>query len=144
MTTPRKRGRPRQMAPGRLELRIDPALHAEVAAAAKRAGQDVSAYTRGALEQRMGAQEAELAAWREGREAGRREAIAAVTRIPTLEVEPNGRWHARVGDVSFADAYGGTPEEAAARAARMAATELERAAAFSAAPLPPVVHVRKT
>lgn len=81
-TTPRKRGRPRQMAPGRLELRIDPALHAEVAAAARALGQDVSAYVRDALTARVGAAAAELAAWREGRAAMRREVLAAVEALP--------------------------------------------------------------
>ncbi len=86
-TTPRKRGRPRQMAPGRLELRIDPALHAEVAAAARALGQDVSAYVRDALTARVGAAAAELAAWREGRAAMRREVLAAVEALPR---EPQG------------------------------------------------------
>lgn len=86
MTTKRRGRPPADGEPSRrLDVRISAALLAAVEAAAKRAGQDVSAYTRGALEQRMGAQEAELAAWREGREAGRREAIAAVQALPTLD-----------------------------------------------------------
>lgn len=73
---------------GRLHLRIAPDLLARVEAAAGDARQDVSTYTRQALEERMDRAGAELAAWREGRAAGLREARAALERLPEPSDEP--------------------------------------------------------
>ena len=75
---------------GRLHLRIAPDLLArvEAAAAACRPRQDVSTYTRQALEERMDRAGAELSAWREGRAAGLREARAALERLPEPSDQP--------------------------------------------------------
>lgn len=83
MKTKPKRGRPpvlddRALTRG-VEVMLTPAMHARIAAAAGPRG--VSAWLREAAEARLGGEAAELHAWREGRAAGLREAVAAVERI---------------------------------------------------------------
>lgn len=68
----------------------------------------------------LGHERSVLAAWREGREAGIREAEAALRRVPTLAIEADGRWLASVDVVPGAMAYGTSPGEAADTAVAIA------------------------
>lgn len=79
-TTKRGRGRPPTTGE-RLILRISPDLLARVDADAEATGVDRSSYVRAALEARLGTPTEELEAWRLGREAGIREAQAAVGQL---------------------------------------------------------------
>lgn len=90
MTPPRKRGRPpvlddRALTRG-VEVMLTPAMHARIAAAAGPRG--VSAWLREAAETRLRGAADELAAWREGRAAGLREARAALERLPEPSDQP--------------------------------------------------------
>lgn len=76
----KKRGRPPTTG-DRLTLRISPDLLARVEAGARAEGVDTSSYVRAALEARLGVPTEELEAWRLGREAGIREAQAAVGQL---------------------------------------------------------------